>query len=109
MSSEVPIPEEAIEAATQALKVSEAPDVAADAESWFRAHAEATVRAAAPLILAADLDAQAEALDQQASALGSPRHDTSASGMVVILRDLAEEGGLWFAAQMTASSNRSSS
>lgn len=84
MSSEVPIPEEALIAYLAACKQAHHDGHTGTAYTFGLA-------AAAPLILAADLDAQAEALDQQASALGSPRHDTSASGMVVILRDLSDD------------------
>lgn len=48
------VPEEAIEAAAAALESQEVD--ADDPRAWFRGHAEGAVRAAAPLILAAELD-----------------------------------------------------
>lgn len=64
------IPEEAIEAAAASLKVAEVD--ATDPHAWFRGHAEAAVRAAAPLILAAELDRLAKQINERADACHNP-------------------------------------
>ncbi len=85
------VPAEAIEAAALAQRSSSHkpgppdPDLVA---IWTRT-ARITLEAAAPLILAADLERQAATFDMQADALEAPRMGTPASGMVTVLRDLA--------------------
>lgn len=78
----VPIPEEAFEAAAmplaQYMARSDTYDAASDA-----------VRAAAPLIVAAELSDYARDLKAQAEALGEPRIDTPASAIVQVLNTLA--------------------
>lgn len=82
----VTIPEEAFEAAAEhirshpAVTDEDAYDLASDA-----------VRAAAPLILAVELERFAADYVESAEALGEPRMGTPASGMVTVLHDVAAD------------------
>lgn len=81
------VPEEAIEAAAKALETGEVD--ADDPRAWFRGHAEAAVRAAAPLILAAELSDQADGLERQAAAIGYPPDGSPEAAMVLVLGNVA--------------------
>lgn len=74
------IPEEATRAAIQKLPT-----------LVLRAQTQRALEAAAPLIVARELDAQARQLRLTAGAFDNPAMGTPASGMVVVLNDLAED------------------
>lgn len=84
------VPEEAIDAAwIAAASVRDASSRLPNDADTGEVVVAAALTAAAPLIVAAELDARAEALDQQALAL--PRDGSAAPGMVVILQDIADD------------------
>lgn len=90
--SEIAIPEAAIRLAAEAIEEASILKVGHDLGTIHRDDiAEQGLRAAAPLIVAAELDQQADRIQHSAGAWGDPKPGTAAYSMAGVLTDVAVE------------------